>query len=1184
MPTLYLTPASIGYITQLILSLAITVYLIGRLRKQENRSTHTVLLTGIFAVSTLFEGLLFLDAALLPAPRLRIVYLENTVLGVMLVLLLQFAYRFPARFPNRKWEAYGLLGVSLLYTLYEASYAIYRFSLLEGQGRVEYRYPEADYALAALFVLVPVVFLRQAISADDRPVPWIRKLWQPQGLGARGARTFALVFILLFALSIIVILEGFSSIPTTLYSAALSSGILVAIWWFATAYLNFLPENTSFLVKLSGVTLTLLLAVFGLAGWAVSSAYITTFQPALTDNQTLRYTPNASGGYDITPLAFHYETNLGDRLPDNPTRNWPISFPFLFYGKTFSDIYITNMGVLSLGQALHRPDLQNDPQSFPGIFPLLVNLDINSDGGVFARVEPERLIVTWDHLPVIDFPEAIYTFQAVLYQNGRFDVTYHGLPSPLVFTPDAQPYSNPWLRGVSPGLAEPVAQVDDLSQAGSGNAQGVVQDFYLAFRQHLHQLIAPLAWLIIASSLLIIFGLPILFKANLVRPLNALLAGIGRLESGDLTVDMPVQYRDEIGSLTASFNSMSAQLRLYVTDLEQRVNARTQELQIANTQLKEEAHERKQAEEALKESEVRYRTVSQSASDAIISANHEGKIVGWNRSAEAIFGYSEAEVMERPLTLLMPARFHDPHCEGMNRVQSGGEKHLIGKTVEVQGLRKDGREFPLEMSLSEWKVEEGQFYTAIIRDITERKLADEALRQSQIQIIQQQRDLAAAEEREQMSRDLHDSIGQVIGYVNVQAQAAQELLKENQLGALQENLQQLVGVAQDAHVDLRHTILGLRDATAPQRNFYQALQAYLNAFHQAWGIETLFSPPREELPVLPAAVEDQLLHIVQEILVNIRKHAGARRVEVFITLQSGEMTLIIRDDGRGFDLQLAPGAKEEHFGLSIMRERAGQVGGRIEIRSFLGHGTQVFVYIPIPYTAASTENPKDVYSLRILLVDDQPLFLEGMQNLLKARGLTVIGTAHDGLEAFEQVKALRPDVVLMDVQMPKCDGIEATRRIKSEFPETKVVLLTVSEEDEHLLDAIKFGASSYLLKNLDASKLFATLDGLGRGEIQLAPELASRLVAELNRAGTSSRSATFGDEPIPAELTLRQWEVLRLVSRGLTYKEVGSELYLTEQTIKYHMGQILERLQVKNREQAVAYLRQVQGERRNQRS
>jgi two-component system NarL family response regulator len=163
--------------------------------------------------------------------------------------------------------------------------------------------------------------------------------------------------------------------------------------------------------------------------------------------------------------------------------------------------------------------------------------------------------------------------------------------------------------------------------------------------------------------------------------------------------------------------------------------------------------------------------------------------------------------------------------------------------------------------------------------------------------------------------------------------------------------------------------------------------------------------------------------------------------------------------------------------------------------------------------------------------------------------------------------------------MPKCDGIEATRLIKSEFPDVKVVLLTVSEDDENLLDAIKYGASSYLLKNLDSNQLFSTLDGLARGEIQIAPELVSRLLQDFNQAGNAARSADM-DDSIPAELSMRQWEVLRLVARGLTYKEAGRELHLTEPAIKYHMGQILDRLQLKNREEAVAYLRQVKGETR----
>ena len=212
LPTLYLTPASIGYLAQFILSLAITIYLVRRLISHKNRNTQAELLGGFFAVVTLFAGLLFLDAASLPTPRLYIVYMENTVLGIVLVLLLQFAYRFPTLYPRRKWEAIFVLGLSLLYLFYEAQYAVYRYSLLLGQGDVDYRLPQADYALAILFVWVPVAFLRQAIVADERPIHWLHKLWKPQGLGAHGARLFALIFIPLFALSIINILRAFSFI------------------------------------------------------------------------------------------------------------------------------------------------------------------------------------------------------------------------------------------------------------------------------------------------------------------------------------------------------------------------------------------------------------------------------------------------------------------------------------------------------------------------------------------------------------------------------------------------------------------------------------------------------------------------------------------------------------------------------------------------------------------------------------------------------------------------------------------------------------------------------------------------------------------------------------------------------------------------------------------------------------
>jgi DNA-binding NarL/FixJ family response regulator len=209
--------------------------------------------------------------------------------------------------------------------------------------------------------------------------------------------------------------------------------------------------------------------------------------------------------------------------------------------------------------------------------------------------------------------------------------------------------------------------------------------------------------------------------------------------------------------------------------------------------------------------------------------------------------------------------------------------------------------------------------------------------------------------------------------------------------------------------------------------------------------------------------------------------------------------------------------------------------------------------------------------MKVLLVDDHLLFLEALQNLLAARGIEVAGTARDGLDALAQARALRPDVILMDIGMPRCDGLAATRVIKAELPDVKIVMLTVSAEDEDLFEAIKSGASGYLLKSLDAGQFFELLSDLERGEVALSNGMAARVLEEFARqAGRAEPATEVGEEDTPG-LTPRQREVLTLVARGLKYKEVGAALCLSESTIKYHMGEILERLHLKNRAQAIAY-------------
>lgn len=212
--------------------------------------------------------------------------------------------------------------------------------------------------------------------------------------------------------------------------------------------------------------------------------------------------------------------------------------------------------------------------------------------------------------------------------------------------------------------------------------------------------------------------------------------------------------------------------------------------------------------------------------------------------------------------------------------------------------------------------------------------------------------------------------------------------------------------------------------------------------------------------------------------------------------------------------------------------------------------------------------------MKILLVDDHGLFLEGLGNLLRAGGYQVVGAAHDGVEALELARRLGPDVILMDIRMPRCDGLCATRLIQTEMPAIKIVILTTSDEDTDLFEAIKSGASGYLLKNLEPYQLFDYLTGLARGEAPLSRELSTRLLAEfaLQAAALDQRAAELHSvAPVEPELTPRQREILEMAAIGMSYKEIGAALYLSENTIKYHMGEILRRLHLRNREQAVAY-------------
>lgn len=205
--------------------------------------------------------------------------------------------------------------------------------------------------------------------------------------------------------------------------------------------------------------------------------------------------------------------------------------------------------------------------------------------------------------------------------------------------------------------------------------------------------------------------------------------------------------------------------------------------------------------------------------------------------------------------------------------------------------------------------------------------------------------------------------------------------------------------------------------------------------------------------------------------------------------------------------------------------------------------------------------------MKVIIADDHALFRDGIASLLKVSGMEVVGQASNGLEALELARELRPDIVLMDIKMPEHNGLEATRLIKAEMPDVTVVIVTVSDEEEDLFEAIKSGAQGYLLKNISGEEFGRMLQAIANGDAPLSSGLAAKVLGEFARLGQQPPSRESAED----ELSERERQVLEKVAAGATNKEIAASLVISENTVNYHMKNILAKLHLRNRAQAVAY-------------
>ncbi|HJW84040.1 MAG TPA: response regulator transcription factor [Anaerolineae bacterium] len=202
--------------------------------------------------------------------------------------------------------------------------------------------------------------------------------------------------------------------------------------------------------------------------------------------------------------------------------------------------------------------------------------------------------------------------------------------------------------------------------------------------------------------------------------------------------------------------------------------------------------------------------------------------------------------------------------------------------------------------------------------------------------------------------------------------------------------------------------------------------------------------------------------------------------------------------------------------------------------------------------------------MRVLVADDHSLFRDGIVSLLEAAGFEVVGQVGDGSAAVEAARRLRPDLVLMDISMPRLTGLEALRAIRAETPDAQVVMLTVSDEDSDLFEAIRAGARGFLLKSLNAREFIEALEGLKRGEAAITRQTAARLMDGFAKLS--------GQQAPPAEtLTPRELELLQYIVDGLSNKAIAEKLSLSENTVKYHIKNILQKLGAQNRTEAATH-------------
>jgi len=511
--------------------------------------------------------------------------------------------------------------------------------------------------------------------------------------------------------------------------------------------------------------------------------------------------------------------------------------------------------------------------------------------------------------------------------------------------------------------------------------------------------------------------------------------------------------------------------------------------------------ELRRAQDELKQSEEQYRAVADSAVDSIITADDAGIIVVWNQGAIKTFGYREDEIIGQSIAILIPDDYKDLHKAGFNRIQQGGLPHVIGKTVEFQGKRKNGEIFPIEVSIARWSTSNDQFFTGIIRDITVRKLAEEELLWAKEKAVES--DQLKSAFLANMSHEIRTPMNAILGF--------SELLNDPELD--ETNKEKYLTTINHATHQLLHIITDIVDISKIEArqevvhhevfNLNKLLEEVISDFEQLASQKNLKLVMIMKIPIDSVSIrsdQTKLRQILNNLIGNALKFTENGTVEITMANNYRQLIFSISDTGIGIDPSLHEaifdrfrqadlGISRKYggtgLGLSLARSYIEMLGGTIHVDSSPGNGSTFMFEIPGIIEPAellpNAEIKKEIAQVSwkgktILLAEDEEINLFYLQTVLRSTSVNIL-IAVNGLEAVAQCKKNKDiSLVLMDIKMPEMDGLTATRIILSDRPNLPIIATTAYALSADREKCIEAGCIDYLPKPIKRDQLLSMMD------------------------------------------------------------------------------------------------------------